>query len=86
MDNTVPQYARVQKYYTSQLAKLYGLDMELMYTKLRELVPVLGEKVKGTPWQPKEVAYIFYKFGTPLAKPFVKRGKGFARDSRDNSR
>jgi hypothetical protein len=69
------QYARIQKYYTSQLAKLYEVDCETMYNKLRELVPVIGEKVKGRAWHPKEVVYIFYKFGTPLAKPLSRRGR-----------
>lgn len=75
MVNDFPQYARIQKYYTSQLAKLYEVDFETMYTKLRDLVPVLGEKMKGEPWQPKEVIYIFYKLGTPLAKPLSRRGR-----------
>lgn len=83
MEKITPQYARVQKYYTSQLAKLYDLDFETMYQKLREFVPILGEKVKGEPWHPKEVSYIFYKLGTPLAKPLAKRGrKPLARNTR----
>ena len=70
-----PKYARIQKYYTAQLATLYGLDFDTMYLKLRELVPVLGEKAKGKAWDVKEVTYIFYKLGTPLAKPLAKRGR-----------
>ncbi len=68
-------YARIQKYYTTQLAALYEVDCETMYLKLRELVPVLGEKMKGKAWSPKEVVYIFYKFGTPMAKPLQRRGR-----------
>jgi hypothetical protein len=75
MEKIAPKYARVQKYYTAQLATLYGLDFETMYLKLREFVPVLGEKEKGKPWDLKEVNYIFYKLGTPLAKPLAKRGR-----------
>ena len=75
MKNSQPVYARIQKYYTSQLARLYDLDGETMYAKLRELVPVIGEKVKGRPWNPKEVVYIFYKFGTPISKPLSRRGR-----------
>ncbi|HVD96954.1 MAG TPA: hypothetical protein VNB90_02040 [Cytophagaceae bacterium] len=75
MENLSPQPARIQKYYTSQLAKLYDVDPETMYKRLRKLVPILGEKHKGKPWFAKEVRYIFYKLGTPLSKPLSRRGR-----------
>lgn len=69
------KYAPIKKYYTAQLAHLYNLSFEEMYLKLREFVPVLGEKTKGKPWDQKEVQFIFYKLGRPFDKQFIRRRK-----------
>jgi len=67
--------APIKKYFTAQLAWLYGIEFKDMYAKLRELTPVMGEKEKGAPWSIKEVTYIFYKLGVPEDIKLPSRGR-----------
>jgi len=67
--------APIKKYYEAQLACLYGIDKKEMHLRLRDLVPVMGEKIKSEPYSEKEVEYIFRKLGHPQNSELAKRGR-----------